>query len=198
MKRLWLLLTGLLCLVLVSSTLFSQSRRQREPGKKKEYMTRWRVLRPVVRGTRGAVAAGAPLSSEAAMRILHARGNAVDAGVAALYAASVCEFSHFGFGGESPILIRTREGEVHSVPGVGPAPARMTLEFFQSHRQHPEIIQESRRRGRKGGPIPSYGMLPALVPGMVDAGLLSLRDFGTKSFAEVIQPAIDLAPRHAY
>jgi len=31
------------------------------------------------------------------------------------------------------------------------------------------------------------------VPGMVDAGLLALREFGTKSFEEIIQPAIQLA-----
>ena len=191
MKRLWLLTVGLLCLLVGGNSLYPQSRPQR--NKDKENMMRWRVLRPVVRGTRAAVAAGTPLSSEAAMRLLHARGNAVDAGVAALYAGAVNEFSHFGFGGESPILIRTRDGEVHSIPGVGAAPELMTLEFFQSHRQDPEIIQESRRRGRNGGSIPSYGILPALVPGMVDSGLLSLREFGTKSFGEVIQPAIDLA-----
>ncbi len=194
MKRFWLLMAGVLCLLLAGGDLHSQARRSRRQGNKdKQNMMRWRVLRPVVRGTRAAVAAGTPLSSEAAMRLLHARGNAVDAGVAALYAGAVNEFSHFGFGGESPILIRTRDGEVHSIPGVGAAPGRMTLEFFQSHRQHPEIIQESRRRGRNGGPIPPFGILPALVPGMVDSGLLSLREFGTKSFGEVIQPAIDLA-----
>jgi gamma-glutamyltranspeptidase/glutathione hydrolase len=35
--------------------------------------------------------------------------------------------------------------------------------------------------------------MPALVPSMVDAGLVALRDFGSKSFAEAIQPAIELA-----
>ena len=35
--------------------------------------------------------------------------------------------------------------------------------------------------------------MPVLVPGMVDAGLLALREFGTKSFAEIIAPAIELA-----
>src|SRR4029077_12379350 len=38
---------------------------------------------------------------------------------------------------------------------------------------------------------------PALVPGMVDAGLVALREFGTKSFAEVIAPAIELADGYA-
>ncbi|MGH9629067.1 MAG: gamma-glutamyltransferase family protein, partial [Bryobacteraceae bacterium] len=37
------------------------------------------------------------------------------------------------------------------------------------------------------------GLMPALVPGMVDAGLVALRDFGTVSFSDVIAPAIQLA-----
>ena len=184
------LFLGLILGALLSPPALPQ--RTQDDRKNREQMN-WRVLRPVVRGTRAAVAAGAPLSSEAAMRILHAGGNAVDAGVGGLYAAAVCEFSHFGFGGEAPILIRTAEGQVHSIGGLGTAPRKMTLEFFRSHRQAPEIVQESLRRGHNGGPIPAYGILPALVPGMVDGGLLALRDFGTRSFGEIIQPAIDLA-----
>jgi gamma-glutamyltranspeptidase/glutathione hydrolase len=41
--------------------------------------------------------------------------------------------------------------------------------------------------------MPNSGILPALVPGMVDAGLVALKEFGTKSFAEVIAPAIEHA-----
>jgi gamma-glutamyltranspeptidase / glutathione hydrolase len=43
------------------------------------------------------------------------------------------------------------------------------------------------------GIIPVAGIMPALVPGMVESGLIALREFGTKSFSEEIQPAIDLA-----
>src|SRR6266511_3206605 len=32
-------------------------------------------------------------------------GNAIDAGVASVFAAAVCEISHFGFGGEAPTMI---------------------------------------------------------------------------------------------
>ncbi|MEX2301370.1 MAG: gamma-glutamyltransferase family protein [Bryobacterales bacterium] len=154
---------------------------------------RFEVVRPVVRGTRGAVGAGTPLVTESAMRLFHEKGNAVDAGVAALYAGAVTEFSHFGFGGEAPILIRTADGKVFCISGIGTAPKLMTRDFFVNRRISPQLEQESQRRGRSSGPIPSYGLLPALVPGMVDAGLLALREFGTKSFEEVIQPAIQLA-----
>ena len=41
--------------------------------------------------------------------------------------------------------------------------------------------------------VPVAGILSALVPGMVEAALVTLREFGTKSFAEAVQPAIELA-----
>src|SRR2546427_6909412 len=88
------------------------------------------TFRPVVRGRRGVVAGGQPLSVEAGMRILQRGGNAVDAGVATILAASVIEFSHFSFGGEVPILIKLRSRDVAVVEGMGTAPAKATLEFF--------------------------------------------------------------------
>ena len=53
-------------------------------------------------------------------------------------------------------------------------------------------VLETEPGGLKGI-IPVAGIMPALVPGMVDAGLVALRDFGTKSFNEMIEPAIELA-----
>lgn len=154
---------------------------------------RLQVYRPVVRGKRGAIAAGTPLVTEAGMRLFHSGGNAVDAGVAAMFAGAVSEFSHFGFGGEAPLLIRLPDGRVFSIAGVGTAPQLMTRSVFLGEKaaQDRESNQEWRRE--RDGPIPSYGILPALVPGMVDAGLLALREFGTLSFREVAQPATDLA-----
>src|SRR5213083_566761 len=88
------------------------------------------TFRPVVRGRRGVVAGGHPLSVEAGMRVLQRGGNAVDAGVATILAASVIEFSHFSFGGEVPILIKLKGKDVKVVEGMGVAPARATREFF--------------------------------------------------------------------
>ena len=90
----------------------------------------WEQRRPVVRGTRGVVAAGTSLVTQVTMNTLAKGGNAVDAGVAALLAGAVTEFSHYGFGGEAPLLIRTADGQVHCISGLGKAPAKMTLEFF--------------------------------------------------------------------
>src|ERR1700759_1134147 len=78
------------------------------------------------RGTKGAVACGSEYAAEAGMRIYFHGGNAVDAGVATMFAASVSEFSHFGLGGEAPILIRTKAGKVFAIAGVGTMPKLAT------------------------------------------------------------------------
>src|SRR5579871_5383517 len=152
-----------------------------------------RAARLDTRGTRGAIAAGADFATDAGMRMFYRGGNAVDAGIAAMLAASVTEFSHFGFGGEAPILIRTKDGRVHAIAGVGTMPKLATADFFRNHKLEPdEMTSPPDEHGLKDW-VPVAGILPALVPGMPEAALVSLREFGTKSFAEVVEPAIELA-----
>jgi gamma-glutamyltranspeptidase/glutathione hydrolase len=152
-----------------------------------------RPARNASRGIRGAVAAGSEYATDAGMRIYYRGGNAVDAGVATMFAASVTEYSHFGFGGEAPILVRTADGKVHAIAGVGTMPRMATAEFFRDrHLQPGEIMTPPDKTGLKGM-VPVAGLMPALVPGMVDAGLVALREYGTKSFSEEIQPAIEFA-----
>jgi gamma-glutamyltranspeptidase/glutathione hydrolase len=160
------------------------------------------------------VAGGHPLSVEAGMRILQRGGNAVDAGVATILAASVIEFSHFSFGGEVPILIRmnpgaARKGARHSdrgvvvIEGMGTAPARATRDFFvkrgattsatapdSSANQSADLPTMA---GSKSGLIPSTGPLSATVPAVLDACVVALDQYGTRTLAEVMQPAIELA-----
>ncbi len=163
------------------------------PAPSQRTMEPARPLRPVVRGRRGAVAAGTHLGSEAGMRLFHSGGNAVDAGVAAIFVATTIEFSHLGWGGEAPILIRTREGQVFSIAGVGTAPKLATSDLFRHRKPAPEEQFNLRGMEEREGPIPSSGLLPALVPGTVDSCLVALERFGTKSFAEAVQPALDMA-----
>jgi gamma-glutamyltranspeptidase/glutathione hydrolase len=162
------------------------------------------TFRPVVRGKRGAVAAGHPLSAEAGMRLLQQGGNAVDAGCAAMLAASVIEFSHFSFGGEVPIIIKPDKGSPVVINGQGIAPKLATREFFIErakrgdreegpvYRGAPEYVSIN-EGGAQPGAIPSSGILPATVPGVLDAAIVALDQFGTKSLAEVMQPAIEVA-----
>jgi len=152
-----------------------------------------RPIKFAARGMHGAVAGGAESSTEAGMRMYYSGGNAVDAGIATMLAASVGEFSHFGLGGEAPILVRTKEGKVYAIAGVGPMPMAATADFFRKHINNPlEIRDTPGEHGLKEW-VPTAGILPALVPGMVDAALVTLREFGTKSFTEAVQPAIELA-----
>jgi gamma-glutamyltranspeptidase/glutathione hydrolase len=127
------------------------------------------------------------------MRLLFAGGNAVDAGVASLLAATVSEFSHLALGGEAPILIRTRDGKVYAIAGVGTMPKLATADFFRQHKVTADEMEEPPKEGGLKAWLPVVGPLPALVPGTPEAALVALREFGTKSFAEAAQPAIDLA-----
>src|SRR3954452_24323348 len=152
-----------------------------------------RPIRYPSRGTRGAVAAGAEYATEAGMRMFTSGGNAVDAGISAMFAASVTEFSHFGMGGEAPILVRTKDGKVHAIAGVGTMPKSATADFFRNHKlTATEIVDPPEAKGMKEW-VPVAGILSALVPGMVEAGLVALREYGTKSFSDAVQPAIELA-----
>ena len=155
------------------------------------------TFRPTVRGKRGVVAGGQPLSVEAGLRTLQRGGNAVDAGVATILAASVIEFSHFSFGGEVPILIKLKGQKVVVIEGMGQAPMKATREFFVERAQGAPSLasagQTTMPGSRKGGLIPSTGPLSATVPAVLDACVVALDKFGTMTLAEVMEPAIQLA-----
>src|SRR5215475_1532842 len=160
------------------------------PAQRKDFE---RPVRHAIRGTRGAVATGSDAAAEAGMRLYFKGGNAVDAGVAAMFSGSIAEYSHFGFGGEAPILIRTKDGKVHAIAGVGTMPKLATSEFFRQRKLMPGEILAPPEQGGLKGIIPVAGLMPVLVPSMVEAGLVALREYGTKSFAEIAAPAIELA-----
>lgn len=152
-----------------------------------------RLTRYSARGVRYAVAAGSDYATGAGARMLDAGGNAVDAGVASIFAAATTEYSHVGWGGEAPILIRTRDGKVHAIAGVGTMPKLASADFFRNRKlQVGEVLEPPAKNGLKGF-LPVAGLMCALVPGLPDASLVALREYGTKSFAEVIAPAIELA-----
>jgi len=135
------------------------------------------TLRPEILGTHGIVAAGRHYSVSAGVRIMQQGGNAVDAGVATVLAASVCEISHFGFGGEAPTMIydaKTRE--VIVINGQGPAPRAAAPAMFAEK-----------------GFVPGNGPLGATIPAMLDAMAIALETKGTMRLEQVMQPAIELA-----
>ena len=77
------------------------------------------TLKLLVAGKLGAVAAGHPLVAKAGLRILERGGNAVNAGVATVFATSVVEMTSFGAGGECPILIKLQNRQIAAINGAG-------------------------------------------------------------------------------
>ena len=158
---------------LILTTAFTATYLIRSPKANAQSMA-WR---PVVMATNGMVASGHPLASMAGQKILHQGGNAIDAAIATWAAQGVVEPAMTGLGGDMFILIYlAKTGEVKFINGTGPAPQRATLEFYKN----------------RGG-IPYDGPLASDVPGAVDAAGLALEKYGTQSYTQVLQPAIDLA-----
>src|SRR5262249_31607073 len=110
-----------------------------------------------------AVAGGTEYATEAGMRMYFKGGNAVDAGVATMLAASVVEFSHFGFGGEAPILVRAKDGKVHAIAGVGTMPKLATAQFFRDHKVTDDEMTEPPEKGGLKSWVPVAGILPAVA-----------------------------------
>ena len=142
---------------------------------------------PAVRGTREMVAAANNFEVEAGYRLLQQGGNAVDAGVAAILAATVTEQARIGFGGEVPLIIKMKGKPARVLSGIGTAPAKATVDYYQKRKQE---LWESKE---DFPPIPAMGIHSAILPGIPSAVLVALADHGTKSFAEVAAPAIEYA-----
>jgi gamma-glutamyltranspeptidase/glutathione hydrolase len=133
----------------------------------------------MIMGTHGVVVSGHHQASAAGLAMMQRGGNAIDAGVATVFAQAVLEFDRFGIGGEVPILIRlANENRVVAINGQGFAPRAATVEWF---------------REREIEYIAGDGFLPATVPAVVESLILALDRFGTKSLGEVLAPAIAVA-----
>jgi gamma-glutamyltranspeptidase / glutathione hydrolase len=137
------------------------------------------TMRPVIRGRHAAVASMKAEATEAARSILDAGGNAFDAAVGGQAALAVTDFSLNGVGSDAVLLIyNAKEKKVYSVNAEPRAPKLATIEWYQKN---------------NGGKIPqSDGLLSGGIPGVVDAWYTLLDRWGTMSFEQVLQPAIDL------
>ncbi|MBU2531316.1 MAG: gamma-glutamyltransferase [Alphaproteobacteria bacterium] len=134
--------------------------------------------RPGIRANHYAVSSGHQLASEAAINVLAAGGNAVDAGVAGGIALGVLHPDLVNVAGVAPIIMRMADtGEVRTIDGLGTWPRAASVEFFE--RQF-------------GGGIPE-GILRTVVPAAPAAWITALDDFGTMSFGEVAGAAISYA-----
>ena len=76
-------------------------------------------MRPTLYGSRHAVSAGHYLAAAAGLAILEAGGNAIDAGCAAGIALGVLHPDEVNVAGVAPIMIRTGQGKVVTIAGLG-------------------------------------------------------------------------------
>ncbi len=140
--------------------------------------------RPVVYSTQGVISTGHYLTSMAGMRMLLTGGNAFDAAVAAGFAAAVIEpIASYSLAAEGVFMLyHAASGKLLSLSGQGVAPAQATAEFYKS-RGMDRIPTGPGRRAH----------FSFTVPGVVDAFLSLLENYGTKSVEEVLAPAIHYA-----
>ena len=135
--------------------------------------------RPTLLGTRGMVVSEHYLSAEAGLRILHRGGNAFDAAIAATLAEGVLNPHMHTFGGElSALGYVAADRSVFAVNGNTTAPRAATIDWFRS---------------RNIAAIPMAGVVAAGPPAIPHALLTTLARFGTKTFADVVAPALELA-----
>src|SRR5262245_60703341 len=138
------------------------------------------TMRPVIRGRTQAAASMKPEATQAAERILRAGGNAFDAAVASQAVLGLVDAASNGVGSDAVILVYDAKAKsVISINAEGTAPKLATIEWYQKNLD---------------GKLPqSDTLLSGTVPGVVDAWYLLLDRWGTMSFAQVLQPAIDMA-----
>lgn len=114
-------------------------------------------------------------ATEAAVEILQAGGNAIDAAVAAGFALAVCEPAASGLGGQTMMMLHTSDlRRTFALDGSSRAP----------HRTLPgDMPQKDRLRGHQATTVPST---PAVLA-------YALRQYGSMPLADILSPAIRLA-----
>ena len=132
-----------------------------------------------LRTNAAAVATHHPLAADAAARVLESGGNAVDAAVAALATLCVVLPGAVGFGGYggSMVIHSAESGKSIAVDFDSRCPLGCRVEFFTDDAYHKS----------------NFGYLAVSVPGIVGGLSAALRQFGTKSWRDVSQRAIELA-----
>lgn len=139
------------------------------------------TTRPEIRGTFGAVASTHWIGTAVGMAMLERGGNAFDAAVATGFTLQIVEPHLNGPGGEVPIILHPAGADrPRVICGQGVAPKAATIQAY-------------RDLGLKL--VPGTGLLPAVVPGAFDAWMLLLRDHGTMTLREVLEPAIHYADK---
>ena len=131
---------------------------------------------------RNVVSTSHPLAAQAGLRMLWAGGNAVDAAIATAAAMTIVEPVSNGLGSDAFCILWDGQA-LHGLNASGRAPAAWTPAYFR------------RKHGADATTPPRRGWDSATVPGAV-AGWVALSErFGRLPFADLLQPAIEIAER---
>jgi gamma-glutamyltranspeptidase / glutathione hydrolase len=125
----------------------------------------------------GMVASSQPLSTQIGLQILKEGGNAVDAAIAMAAMANVVAPMMNGLGGDAFVMIFW-QGKLHGLNASGRAGRAMTAETL-------------RKAGWRHMPQAGWGSVS--VPGAPDGYFALHERFGSKRFADLVEPAASYA-----
>lgn len=131
---------------------------------------------------RNVVSTSHPLAAQAGLRMLWKGGNAVDAAIAAAAAMTIVEPCSNGLGSDAFAIVWDG-GTLHGLNASGTAPAAWTPEYFRA------------KHGADAKTPPKRGWDSVTVPGAVSAWAALSAKFGKLPFADLLEPAIEIAER---
>ena len=131
---------------------------------------------------RNIVSTSHPLAAQAGLRMMLKGGNAVDAAIAAAAALTLTEPVSNGLGSDA-FCILWDGNKLHGLNASGPAPQAWTPEYFHN------------KYGQDAVNPPKRGWDSVTVPGAVGAWAAMSERFGKLPFADLMEPAIEIAER---
>ena len=131
---------------------------------------------------RNVVATSHPLAAQAGLRMLERGGNAVDAAVAGAAAMTICEPVSNGLGSDAFCILWDGE-QLHGLNAAGRAPQGWSSAYFR------------KKYGGDASAPPKRGFDSVTVPGAVAGWAALSQRFGKLPFADLMQPAIEIAER---
>ena len=136
--------------------------------------------RSSARARQAMAATSHPLATQAALAMMKAGGNAIDAAIAAAAVQAVVEPQSTGIGGDCfAIISKGGSDELIALNASGRAPQAATIEAF--------------RTAGIDGDIPLHNVHAISMPGAVAGWCRLIEDHGTLSLSEVLAPAIHYA-----
>lgn len=135
-----------------------------------------------VRGRHGMVVSREDHATQAGLKVLQSGGNAVDAAVAVGFALAVTHPSAGNIGGGGFMLVRMADGRTAFIDFRERAPLSASRNMYLDAKD--KTAQNS-----------TIGYWASGVPGTVRGLEYAAKKFGTKPWAELVEPAVELASR---